>query len=91
MHKVGAKGQVVIEKEIRDQLGIEPGWLALQRVVDGHVEIRFLPPEHDESLRGILAPYTNVSIAPGEEWDRAREQAWEAAALEKARSWSEQG
>ena len=91
MHKVGAKGQVVIEKEIRDQLGIEPGWLALQRVVDGHLEIRFLPPEHDESLRGILAPYTNVSIAPGEEWDRAREQAWEAVALEKARSWSEQG
>ena len=34
MHKVGSKGQVVIAKEIRDELGIQPGWLALQRVVD---------------------------------------------------------
>jgi AbrB family looped-hinge helix DNA binding protein len=29
--KVGAKGQVVIEKAIRDSLGIEPGSLAIQR------------------------------------------------------------
>lgn len=39
-HVVGHKGQVVIAKEIRDSLGIGPGWVALQRVVDDHVEIR---------------------------------------------------
>ena len=41
---VGRKGQVVIAKEIRDRLGIEPGWVAVQRMVEGHVEIHFLPP-----------------------------------------------
>ena len=59
---VGQKGQVVISKEIRDKLGIEPGWWALQSIVDGHVEIYFLPPEHNRSLLGCLAPYTNVAI-----------------------------
>ena len=80
---VGTKGQVVINKEIRQKLGIEPGWLALQRIVDGHVEISFLPPEHNRSLKGILAPYTKVRIAPGKEWDEARRKAWEMAAREQ--------
>lgn len=81
-HKVGPKGQIVIAKEIRDRLGVRPGWVALQRVVDDHVEIYFLPPEHRESLLGSLAAHTKITIAPGEEWDRAREQAWGEAARE---------
>ena len=43
-HKVGPKGQVVIKKEIRDKLGVEPGWEALQFLVNDHVEVYFLPP-----------------------------------------------
>lgn len=59
---VGTEGQVVIEEEIRDALGIEPGWTAIQQLVDGHVQIYFIPPPHNESLAGILAPYTDVRI-----------------------------
>ena len=62
---------------------MEPGWLALQSVVNGHVEIYFVPPEHNRSLLGSLAPYTDVVIQPGEEWRQAKEKAWEAAAVEK--------
>ena len=80
---VGTKGQVVINKEIRQKLGIEPGWWALQRIVDGHVEINFLPPEHNRSLAGILAPYIKKRIAPGKEWDEARQQAWNWAARDQ--------
>ena len=39
-YKVGGKGEVVIRKELRDQLGIEPGWIALQRLVNNRIEIR---------------------------------------------------
>jgi AbrB family looped-hinge helix DNA binding protein len=82
-HTVGIKGQIVIKKEIREQLGIQPGWLGIQSVVDDHLEIHFLPPEHDESLKGRLARYVRRRIPPGEEWEQAREQAWVAAAREK--------
>lgn len=82
-HKVGPKGQIVIAKEIREKLGIEPGWLALQRLVDNHVEVYFVPPEHNRSLKGSLAKYVKKSIAPGKEWDEAREAAWRQAAEEK--------
>ncbi|HZD56364.1 MAG TPA: AbrB/MazE/SpoVT family DNA-binding domain-containing protein [Anaerolineales bacterium] len=79
---VGAKGQIVIAKEIRERLGIQPGWVALQRLVGDRVEIYFLPPEHRESLKGSLAPYLKAGVPPGEAWDKARIAAWEAATRE---------
>lgn len=75
---------MVIAKEIRDELGVKPGWLALQRLVNDHVEIYFIPPEHRKSLKGSLAKYLGTRIAPGEEWSEARDAAWDNAAKEKA-------
>ncbi len=80
VHVVGPKGQVVIAKEIRDHLGVEPGWIALQRLVDNHVELYLLPPEHRRSLKGSLAKHVEVHIGMGEEWDKTREAAWTGAA-----------
>ncbi|MBI4197968.1 MAG: AbrB/MazE/SpoVT family DNA-binding domain-containing protein [Chloroflexi bacterium] len=80
--KVGQKGQIVIEKEIRNRLGVLPGWIALQILVDDHVEVYFAPPEHNRSLAGILAPYVKRSLPP-EEWHQAVEKAWEEAVREK--------
>ena len=77
-HVVGTKGQVVIAKELRDRLGVGAGWVALQRVVDGHLEMTFLPPEHRESLKGSLAPHIRATV-PAEDWPRARERAWRDA------------
>ncbi len=80
-YEVGVKGQVVIDKRIRDALGVEPGALTSQRLSDGRVEIRFFPPEHDRSLRGVLAKARRVSVAP-EKWRAAEERAWRAAGRE---------
>ena len=87
MQTVGLRGHVVIEKEIRERLGVRPGWIALQRLVDDHVEVYFLPPPHRGSLKGSLAQYTSVTIGEGEEWDRAREAAWTEAALDQERDY----
>ncbi|MEW6142575.1 MAG: AbrB/MazE/SpoVT family DNA-binding domain-containing protein [Chloroflexota bacterium] len=80
---VGPKGQVVIAKEIRDRLGVEPGWVALQRIEGDHVEVYFVPPAHHRSLKGSLARHIRTRIAAGKDWERARESAWEKASREK--------
>lgn len=81
-YRVGAKGQVVIAKEIREKLGIQPNWRAVQRLVGDHVEIHFLPPPHRRSLKGILAPNIRRSVPAGPSWDQAREAAWAQAVRE---------
>ncbi len=70
-HVVGPKGQVVIEKEIRDRLGVQPGWLALQVPGDNHVKIYFIPPEHNRSLRGAAKPFIRRQAPPDEDRDDA--------------------
>lgn len=81
-YKVGSKGQVVIEKAFRERLGVEPGWQAVQRLVDDHVEIYFVPPASTKSLKGTLAPPSGLSIGPNE-WADARDKAWEAHVQER--------
>ena len=82
-NRVGAKGQVVISKPTRDLLGIRPGFEALEQVVDDHVEIRFIPPPHDRSLRGSLAG--ELRRRPRGRLSKAREAAWSRVAREKTR------
>ena len=80
LNVVGKKGQVVIAKGIRDALGVAPGWVSFQRLVDDHVEIRFLPPDHRESLKGALAPFVKTHVPPGDGWREARERGWTGSA-----------
>lgn len=73
MTTVGTKYQIVIERQARQALGVAPGWQAMQRVVDGHLEIHFVPPEHDDSLAGSLHAYARPGpIDPAGE----KEEAW---------------
>ena len=48
---VGTKGQVTIEKAIRDALGVQPGWRAIQRLEDGRsiMDAVLGPAKHLES------------------------------------------
>ena len=71
MPTVGQKGQVVIEKEIRDQLGIAAGWHTVQSLVGDHVEIRFIPPEHERSLFGVLSSYAGRAVPYDDDLERS--------------------
>ncbi len=75
---VGPKGQIVVAKELRERLGVKPGWIALQRLAGDHIEVHFVPPEHEASLKGSLARHIRARVSP-EGWDVARERAWKRA------------
>jgi len=51
---VGERGQVTIEKAIREELGVYAGDRAVQRIEDGRVVIEFVPAPHRRSLAGVL-------------------------------------
>jgi AbrB family looped-hinge helix DNA binding protein len=67
-HRVGTKGQVVIPKEIREQLGLFPGTEVDFAVVDGAVTLR-----RQLDPRSFGGRYPGSPLAQGLLEDRARE------------------
>jgi AbrB family looped-hinge helix DNA binding protein len=64
---VGERGQITIDKAIREELGICAGDEAVQRVEDGRIVIEVVPGRHRRSLFGSLA---EVADRPGDEaWE----------------------
>ncbi len=55
---VGERGQVTIEKELREKLGVKPRDAAIQWIEDGRLVMIFVPhvEPHMRSLAGILGP-----------------------------------
>ena len=83
-NKVGSRGQIVLDKRIRDRLGIEAGYRVIQLVVDDHVELDFIPPDHNQSLMGVLAPYVTEPIPESDDdWHAVKALAWKEAAKDK--------
>jgi AbrB family looped-hinge helix DNA binding protein len=72
---VGERFQITIDKRIRDELGVKPGDLAIERVEDGRLVVSFAPRPHRDSLLGVLrrdpAPIGDWSVFM-EEARRAR-------------------
>ena len=81
--RVGERGQVTIEKAIRDQLGVYAGDQAVQRVEDGRVVIEFVPAPHRRSLLGALSGKVRRT-PPTEDWAALREAASETPDPDRA-------
>jgi AbrB family looped-hinge helix DNA binding protein len=74
--RVGERGQITIEKAIREDLGVYAGDQAIQHVEDGRVVIEFVPAPHRRSLAGSLAE--KVTRTPEDErWASLRDAAAE--------------
>jgi bifunctional DNA-binding transcriptional regulator/antitoxin component of YhaV-PrlF toxin-antitoxin module len=76
--RVGERGQITIEKAIREELGVYAADEAVQRIEDGRLVIEFVPGRHRRSLAGSLRDKTRRKPAD-ESWDALRQAAWETA------------
>ena len=82
--RVGDRGQITIEKGIREELGIYAGDEAVQRVEDGRIVIEIVSGRHRRSLAGSLK--TKVGRRPEDEsWEALRRAAWETADPDRRR------
>jgi bifunctional DNA-binding transcriptional regulator/antitoxin component of YhaV-PrlF toxin-antitoxin module len=71
---VGERGQVTIEKSIREELGVYAGDVAVQRVEGRRVVIEFVPAPHRRSLAGSLRGKLG-RVPDDETWEVIREKA----------------
>lgn len=76
---VGDRFQITIEKRLRDELGVSPGDLAVERVEDGQLVVTFVPRPHRESLLGALR---QPGAPPIQDWDAFLEGARGARSAE---------
>ena len=73
--RVGERGQITIEKAIREEMGIYAGDEAVQHVEGGRLVIEFVPGRHRRSLAGSLRD--RVARVPDDEsWEALRAAAW---------------
>jgi AbrB family looped-hinge helix DNA binding protein len=75
--RVGERGQITIEKPIREELGIYAGDETVQRVEDGRIVIEVIPGRHRRSLAGALRNRVG-RIPTDESWEALRDAAWAA-------------
>jgi len=73
--RVGERGQITIEKSIREELGIYTGDEAVQRIEDGRIVIEMVPGRHWRSLAGAAAKHIRRRPAD-ESWEALRDAAW---------------
>jgi len=74
--RVGERGQITIEKAIREELAIYAGDETVQRVEDGRIVIDVVPGRHRRSMAGTLRDKVGRT-PPDETWEALRQAAWE--------------
>ena len=80
--QVNTRGQITIDRAAREALEaleVQPGMIAVQVVVDDHLEVYFITARHQRSVFGILPPQEPVAA---EDWDTVEGHATRSIAAE---------
>jgi AbrB family looped-hinge helix DNA binding protein len=80
---VGERGQITIEKAIREELAIYAGDEAVQRVEDGRIVVEIVPARHLRSLAGSLKG-SITRVPTDERWEALAQAASEAPDPDRA-------
>jgi bifunctional DNA-binding transcriptional regulator/antitoxin component of YhaV-PrlF toxin-antitoxin module len=83
---VGERGQITIEKELREKLGVRPRDIAIQQVDQGRLIVTFVrqAEPHLRSVAGILGPPPRLPD-PAKSWEDLVEEATAAEYLDEQR------
>lgn len=81
--RVGERGQITVEKAIREELAVYAGDQAVQWVEDGRLVVEFVPAPHRRSLAGRLAGKV-IRRPADEDWASLREAARSAPDPDRA-------
>jgi bifunctional DNA-binding transcriptional regulator/antitoxin component of YhaV-PrlF toxin-antitoxin module len=82
--RVGERGQITIEKAIREELSIYAGDVTIQRIEQGRIVIDVVPGRHRRSLAGTLRG--KVGRTPeDEDWESLRDAAWQTPDPDRTR------
>ena len=73
---VGERFQITIDKKVRQELGVRPGDVALERAENGKLVVDFVPAPHRESLLGI---FRDPDLPPIRDWQAVKARAWKGA------------
>jgi AbrB family looped-hinge helix DNA binding protein len=73
--RVGRRGQITIDKVIREELDIRAGAVTVQRVEEGRIVIAVIPGRHRRSVAGSLRDKVGRT-PPDESWPILRQAAW---------------
>ena len=60
--RVNSRGHIALATPARRAMTVQPGMVAVQVVVDDHLEVYFVPASHRRSLFGILPAQTPVMV-----------------------------
>lgn len=70
--RVSGRGTITVDRELRRQLGVQPGMIAHQRVVGDRLEVVFLPDPHSRSLFGVFQDRSEPPlVTDGEQLEEA--------------------
>jgi AbrB family looped-hinge helix DNA binding protein len=82
--RVGERGQITIEKAIREELSIYAGDETIQRIEEGRIVIDVVPGRHRRSLAGALRG--KIGRKPeNEDWESLRDAAWQTPDPDRTR------
>ena len=73
--RVGDRGQITVEKAIREELAVYAGDQAVQWVEDGRLVVDFVPAPHRRSNAGLLADKVTKRPSNEEDWAAIRDAA----------------
>lgn len=74
--RLGSQGQIVLPKEARDHLGLNPDDMVIIAIKDGVLQVTAKPKKYSDHIRGLGRDFW-WELGGGEQFNRREKGSWE--------------